>query len=115
MKKIIAIPTENGNLCPHFGHCESFYFASINDKKEITAEKNIVPPTHEPGLYPKWIRSQGGECVIAGGMGEKAKNIFNQENIKVVVGAEIKEPRKLIEEYLNGSLATGANSCNHHH
>lgn len=59
MEKIIAIPTENGNLCPHFGHCESFYFASINDEKEITAEKNIVPPTHEPGLFLNGSEARG--------------------------------------------------------
>ena len=26
----IAIPTAEGKLCAHFGHCESFTFAKIN-------------------------------------------------------------------------------------
>lgn len=51
MRKRIAIPTENGFLCSHFGHCESFYIADI-ENNEILSSSFVKPPKHEPGLYP---------------------------------------------------------------
>ena len=35
MKKKIAIPAESGKLCAHFGHCEKFYIADV-ENGEIT-------------------------------------------------------------------------------
>lgn len=113
MEGIIAIPTEGGKLCAHFGHCESFYMASVKYDK-IVEESMIVPPAHEPGLYPAWVGSKGATVVIAGGMGEKAKALFRKENIEFFVGAQIEVPRKLVEDFLSGTLVTGNNSCNHH-
>ena len=72
MEKKVAIPVENGMLCAHFGHCEKFYIAVIEGDK-IKNELEIIPPEHQPGLYPKWIKAQGVACVIAGGMVRKAK------------------------------------------
>ena len=40
MKKIIAIPLENGFLCSHFGHCQQF--AIINaENNSISGEKHV--------------------------------------------------------------------------
>lgn len=112
MNNKIAIPVEGGKLCAHFGHCEAFYMANVENGK-IVEEAVIVPPAHEPGLYPAWVGSHGVKTVIAGGMGEKAKELFRKEEIQVFVGAESKTPRELVEDYINNSLVTGNNSCNH--
>ena len=58
MNKKIAIPTEGGKLCAHFGHCESFYMATIQEGL-IVEETMVTPPAHEPGLYPAWVGQQG--------------------------------------------------------
>ena len=112
MKKTIAIPVTAGVLSSHFGHCEEFSFADVEDKK-VVAERTIVPPEHEPGLYPKWVKAQGGELVIGGGMGKKAQELFAQNGVEIVVGAPNELPRKVVEDYLNGTLQTTANSCDH--
>lgn len=118
-KKIIAIPVLNGQLSAHFGHCEAFAFAEINnssiDKIEI---KN--PPAHQPGVYPKWVAENGATDVIAGGMGGHAIGLFNQFGINVFVGAPIIELRELVQQFLQGSLSLTGNYCdhddpNHHH
>jgi predicted Fe-Mo cluster-binding NifX family protein len=31
MKKIIAIPLENGVLCAHFGHCQTFAIVNVEN------------------------------------------------------------------------------------
>ncbi|WP_321478690.1 NifB/NifX family molybdenum-iron cluster-binding protein [uncultured Bacteroides sp.] len=112
MSNKVAIPTEGGLLCAHFGHCESFYMADI-ENGVIVNEAIIVPPAHEPGLYPAWVGSHGVKIVIAGGMGEKAKELFRKEGIEVFVGAVSKAPRELVEDFIHNSLVTGSNSCNH--
>ena len=68
MENRIAIPLENGILCEHFGHCEVFYIADVING-EVANETQIVPPEHEPGLYPAWVSEQGVTLIIAGGMG----------------------------------------------
>lgn len=112
MNCIIAIPTSNKYLCPHFGHCEEFAFFEIENNKIIN-ESFLKPPPHEPGVLPAWLASQGVNHVIAGGMGQRAISLFNQNNIAVVTGAESKEARILVEEFLNNELKAGVNACDH--
>ena len=40
MNKRIAIPVEDGMLCEHFGHCEYFYVADL-ENNEIVKEENL--------------------------------------------------------------------------
>jgi predicted Fe-Mo cluster-binding NifX family protein len=112
MKKRIAIPLENGILCSHFGHCEQFAIIDT-DNNNVSAEELVTPPPHEPGLLPAWLAERAVTDVIAGGMGQRAINLFNQQNINVFVGAQLKSPKELANDLLNNSLAAGANYCDH--
>jgi len=110
----IAIPTANGLLCMHFGHCETFALLDVDEVRGVIKESNMVePPPHEPGLLPKWLKEKGANVVIAGGMGMHAQNLFAQSGIKVVVGAQEGSPESLVKNYLAGTLATGPNACDH--
>jgi Mrp family chromosome partitioning ATPase/predicted Fe-Mo cluster-binding NifX family protein len=107
-----AIPLADGKLTAHFGHCKEF--ALIDVEENIIKKKEIVvPPAHEPGVLPKWLHELGVNVIIAGGMGNKAQVLFNEQNIKVVTGAEPLEPEELINSYLNNALVTGNNLCDH--
>lgn len=112
MNKRIAIPLENGILCSHFGHCQQFAIIDT-DNSTITSESLVTPPPHEPGLLPAWLAVKGVTDVIAGGMGQRAISLFNQQNINVFVGAQVKDPRDLANDLLNDSLLGGANCCDH--
>lgn len=112
MNKKIAIPLENGVLSAHFGHCEQFAMLEVVNN-EITVVTEITPPQHEPGLYPKWIAQFGVTDVIAGGMGQKAINLFHAENINVFVGAPADSAKKLVTDFLANKLTLNANYCNH--
>ena len=110
----IAIPTNGGKLCQHFGHCEVFTFIDIDEnKKEVMNKTEITPPTHVPGILPPWVAEQGATIVLAGGMGGNAQGLFAQQGIKVVVGCPDEAPEKLVLDYLNGTLVTGDNGCDH--
>ncbi|MFO7620616.1 MAG: NifB/NifX family molybdenum-iron cluster-binding protein [Bacteroidales bacterium] len=112
MKKRIAIPLENGRLCAHFGHCQQF--AIIDSENEsISGETLVTPPPHEPGILPAWLAEKGVTDVIAGGMGQRAIDLFNHAKINVFVGAPQKSSRELATDLINDSLAAGANYCDH--
>jgi len=110
----IAIPTAEGNLCNHFGHCEEFAFIDVNEKtKAVISKTTMKPPRHEPGVIPRWVSEQGATLVLAGGMGGQAIHLFNQAGVKVLTGCPAMEPDKLVEAYCNGTLRTGGNACGH--
>lgn len=110
----IAIPTANGKLCMHFGHCESFTMLEIDPATgTIAAITELDPPPHEPGVLPHWLAQQGADLVIAGGMGQRAQSLFEEQSIKVIVGAPSETPEELVRAYLSGALETGTNACDH--
>jgi len=113
-KMLIALPISDGRLCMHFGHCEKFMIFEVDpDEKRIITKTTLVPPPHEPGLLPKWLHGEGVNLVIAGGMGQRACGLFAQSGINVVVGAQPAEPESVVMAYLNGTLETGDNVCDH--
>jgi Mrp family chromosome partitioning ATPase/predicted Fe-Mo cluster-binding NifX family protein len=108
-----AVPTNEGKLCMHFGHCEAFALIDTDPQGTIVNEAYVTPPPHEPGLLPPWLAGQGVNCIIAGGMGSRAQQLFAQQGVKVVTGAQETDPRMAVENYLKGTLVTGANTCDH--
>jgi Mrp family chromosome partitioning ATPase/predicted Fe-Mo cluster-binding NifX family protein len=108
-----AVPTNQGKLCAHFGHCEAFALIDTDGDGKVVNETYITPPPHEPGLLPPWLSQQGVNCIIAGGMGSRAKDLFAAQGVNVVTGAQGEEPRAIVEDYLKGTLQTGANTCDH--
>ncbi len=110
----IAIPTVNGLLCSHFGHCEKFALVDVNEEtKEMIETKWLNPPPHEPGTFPLWLAGQGADLIIAGGMGSRAQDLFTAQNISVVIGASQEEPESVVAAFLSGSLVSGDNVCDH--
>jgi predicted Fe-Mo cluster-binding NifX family protein len=110
----IAIPTAEGVLCPHFGHCQQFAILEVDpDKKSIEATEMLTPPPHEPGVLPAWLSRMGCNIIIAGGMGGRAVGMFQQNGVEVVIGAPVASPEDIAIAYLNGNLQTGDNVCDH--
>ena len=113
MKKIIAVPVDNnGELDAHFGHCKFFAMHKI-ENGEITSEEKLVPPPHEPGVLPKWLAEKGATDIIAGGMGQKAIQIFNANKVNVFVGAPTQVAKELVESFLKEELQLTSNYCDH--
>lgn len=110
----IAIPTANGLLCPHFGHCDEFTMVNVAPgTNEVGTTECIPAPPHEPGLLPGWLKERGADVIIAGGMGMRAKDLCTQQGVKVIVGAPVAPPTEIVGAYLDGTLAQGDNTCDH--
>ena len=104
----IAIPPATGRLCMHFGHCEQFALVDVDEVAQKGRGTTLLtPPPHEPGLLPRWLHEQGAEVVIAGGMGQRAQQLFAQSEIRVLVGAPAGTPEELVAAYLDGTPEAG--------
>ena len=113
-KMRIAIPVAQDGLSPHFGHCDQFAIFDIDDNlKKVINRNDAIPPAHAPGVLPKWLHENNVNVIIAGGMGQRAQQLFAQNDIEVVIGATTSSPEELVSAYLGGTLETGDNICDH--
>ena len=110
----IAIPLADGRLAMHFGHCERFALLDVDqDTKNILHREDVEAPPHQPGLLPPWLAERGANLIIAGGMGQRAQQLFEYQGIRVVVGAPAEAPESIVKDYLAGTLQSGVNFCDH--
>lgn len=117
----ICIPTSEGKLCGHFGHCDSFTFAEVNpETKEILNIEERIPEEGISCGSASWISEQGVSKVLAGGMGGRPLMVFAQNGVEVVAGCPELPIQEVIEKFLSNTLETGENACageghDHHH
>ena len=110
----IAIPTLEGKLCAHFGHCETFSFAEVNpETKEILSITTGAPEEGVSCQSAGWIAEQGANLVLAGGMGGRPMMMFEQLGIPVISGCPELPIKDVVTYYLNNTLEIGQNSCGH--
>lgn len=109
-----AVPVSADRVSEHFGHCEHFALMDVDEKvKKIIKKEMVTSPAHQPGLLPGWLAEHGVSFVIAGGMGSRARSLFQQNRIGVIIGAMETDPEKAVLSHLLGQLATGNNICDH--
>ncbi|MCK5808027.1 ATPase [bacterium] len=114
MSRRFAVPCYQGVLTDHFGHCEQFAIVDVDESNVITKSEMITPPVHQPGLYPKWLREEFAiKTVLAGGIGQMARNLFEAEGIEVLAGVASGKPEALVASYLAGEVKDGSNRCDH--
>lgn len=113
MKKRIAIPVQDGMLNEHFGHCSHLVFFDVDENDQIINESIVDAPPHQPGLLPPWLAERGVTDVIAGGMGQRAIQLFKQNGVNVFVGAPKIRAKELLEGFVSNELAFSANYCDH--
>jgi predicted Fe-Mo cluster-binding NifX family protein len=46
-------------------------------------------------------------------MGSRAQQLFSEQGVQVVTGAQGEKPREVVEQYLKGTLDIAANTCDH--
>lgn len=109
----LAIATENGQVSSHFGHCEKFTLVDVENGK-VTSKNEIPAPAHEPGLLPGFIAEKGASVVIAGGMGPRAVQLFEERNIRVIPGVQ-GSIDQVVKAFLAGKLESGGNLCDSDH
>lgn len=109
--KRIAIAADGSGVSSHFGHCEKFAIYHVRDN-EIVHQESIVSPGHEPGKLPGLLASWGITHVLAGGMGMRAIQLFEEQGIGTVLG--IQGPVDEVAEcFAQDKIVSGESMCNH--
>ncbi|MGI5861025.1 MAG: NifB/NifX family molybdenum-iron cluster-binding protein [Myxococcales bacterium] len=120
MAKVVAVACEDdqglgAQVSMHFGRCPFFTLAQVDEGKVLSArvEKNPHFGNHQPGQMPVFIQSLGANVILAGGMGPKAVQMFEQMGIEVATGA-VGRAEKVLQAWLEGRIK-GITPCNHDH
>jgi len=120
--KIAIASDENRDLdsraAQHFGRCPFYVFITVDENNEVKEVETVENPYfngHAPGVVPQFIADKDADVIIAGGMGPKAVEWFNQLGVKALT-ASAPKVSDVLEKYISGEL-TSAEACDesHHH
>lgn len=112
----VALPMAGGQFSEHFGGAEAFGLFEVDEvTKTVVSNTMVEAPPHERGAFPVWLRDQGARVILAGGMGPRAVQMFEQFGIKVVTGVQGEDPSALVEAFLAGTLQTTGEVCSGGH
>ena len=110
----IAVPTKEGLVDNHFGHCDHYTIFTVCDG-EVTMKEFMPSPQGcgcKSGVVFDLCR-KGVQVMLAGNMGEGAKNVLESNGIKVVRGCS-GNVDELVRAYLAGSVKDNGEACSHH-
>ncbi len=107
----VAIAADGQTVASHFGRCEGYEIAVIEDG-EVTHRERIGNPGHEPGRLPKLLIELEVSVIVAGGMGPRAQGFFDEFGIQTVTGV-VGDIDETIEAIAWGRLTPGEDTCHH--
>ena len=110
----IAVPTRDGVIDDHFGHCAYYTIFDIEDN-QIVATSRLESPQGcgcKSGIAAD-MEAMGISVMLAGNMGEGAKNKLESHNIKVVRGCR-GNIEMVVRAYLIGLIKDSGEGCSHH-
>ena len=112
---IIAIPTKDGQVDNHFGHCEYYTLFHIDTNHKIAETSKFNAPQGcgcKSGVAVT-LREMGVNVMLAGNMGNGALQVLTQNEIKVVRGCK-GDVFDVIQAYLAGNLLDSGVGCASH-
>ena len=108
----IAIATEGNNVSGHFGKCENFTIAEV-ENSAIKNKVTVNTKGNQHGLLPAFLASHSVNVVIAGGMGEGARQNLVSNGIEIISGVS-GDIDEAINAYMNGNLKSSDVGCSGH-
>lgn len=108
----IAIASDSNKVSGHFGHCQGFSIYEV-ENNSVVSNNFVQNPGHRPGFLPVFLRDNGVDVIISGGMGASAQHLFNESGIDVVVGAK-GNCEDVINQFLKDNLESTGSICTQH-
>lgn len=110
----IAVPTRDDMVDDHFGHCDHYTIFTVENNKVISRENYPSPQGCgcKSGVAPI-LKGMGVAVMLAGSMGESAKNVLGANDIKVVRGCS-GNVDELVANYLAGGISDSGEGCHAH-
>lgn len=105
----VIISADSGQVSAHFGRCPEFILVDIVDGQ--VKERTVIPnPGHHPGFLPGYFHEMGVKAIVAGGMGSRARELFEQLGIEAIPG--VSGPiEETIDKLAAGMLKGGESFC----
>lgn len=110
----IALPSRDGQIDGHFGHCEYFTVITV-ENNQIAREERLQPPAGcgcKSNIIPT-LSQMGVTVMLAGNMGQGAVNMLNQNGIEVFRGCS-GAPAAAVTNWLAGQVVDSGESCTEH-
>ena len=109
----IALPTRDGRIDDHFGHCHHYTIYTVEGKQIISTEELPSPEGCgcKSGIAAD-LQKMGVGVMLAGNMGDGALNKLAAHGIKVIRGCK-GDIETVIRSYLTGFILDSGVSCSH--
>ncbi|MFZ2782357.1 MAG: NifB/NifX family molybdenum-iron cluster-binding protein [Rectinemataceae bacterium] len=111
----IAVPSRDGIVDEHFGHCKEFMIFDVEPDGGIAGESSIVSPEGcgcKSGIAAELAR-MGVTDLVAGNMGDGAVRALSARGIKVLRGAS-GPARAAAQAFARGELSDAGEACAGH-
>ncbi|MDF9824162.1 putative Fe-Mo cluster-binding NifX family protein [Breznakia sp. PF5-3] len=109
----LAVTYDEGNVFQHFGKTTQFKIFEIRDNKIVDSEC-IGTNGQGHGSLGKFLKDQGIDALICGGIGAGAREILKENNI-AIYGSVQGKVDEVVQKFLSHSLIYSTDaSCNHH-
>ena len=107
----IAVPTRENMVDNHFGHCDHYTIFTIEGNQIV--ETSTLPSPQGCGCksnIASVLEQMGVKVMLAGSMGEGAKNKLESHNIRVIRGCA-GDVESVVKGYLTGFVFDSGVGC----
>lgn len=111
----IAIPTRDGIVDSHFGHCAFYTIVEVDAERRIVATTTLDSPEGcgcKSNIAAE-MAQMGVTLMLAGNIGQGAVNKLSQSGIEVIKGCS-GPVEQLAMDYLAGRVKDQPQVCDHH-
>lgn len=110
----LAVPTRDGQVDDHFGHCAYYTVFDIENGAIVRTERLDSPQGCGcKSNIASVMESMGITLMLAGNMGEGARTKLESHGIKVIRGCK-GDIEAVVKGYLCGFILDSGESCDHH-
>jgi predicted DNA-binding protein (UPF0251 family)/predicted Fe-Mo cluster-binding NifX family protein len=112
---IVAVPHLQGDVNAHFGSTQQFLIAEVAKQKvQRTSIFEIQGMQHSHSGIAGFLKEQGVEVILAGGMGVPMQQALKQMGFTLYCG--VSGPAlEAIDAFIRGEIVHSEAGCGHHH
>ncbi|ACL03762.1 Dinitrogenase iron-molybdenum cofactor biosynthesis protein [Desulfatibacillum aliphaticivorans] len=108
----IAVPTREGKIDDHYGHCDHFTVFTVNADKKITEESTVESPQGCgcKSNIAQQLSAEGVTVMLSGNMGQSAVDKLKEAGIQVVRGCD-GDVKDVLQLWLDGEIKDSGIGC----
>ncbi len=107
-----AIAANANEVASHFGRCEYYELVDVEEGEAVERERLLSPGHGQPGELPRLMQQHHVDCVVCGGAGARAHQLFAELGIEFMPGVS-GVLDDVIPALAAGELESGADDCFH--